>query len=426
MFGAGWVGLRSLATGLPISFLLNPLEAQADDPACAPGTSAQYLVFSTSSTGDPVNANAPGTYDLPASYPKAIHPDDPQMAPTPMSIGGKTVTAALPWTQLPAEVLARTQFFHHTTRTNNHADEQNVMRLMGAVRRSEMAVSLYAQHLAGCLGTIQSSPVVLSREPISFQGTTQPQLSPRALVEILAKGKGAFANFQKVRDADLDRINALLKQGGTNTQREFLDRHATSQQQARSIPQDLLASLAAIDGNDAKNQVIAASVLIKMKVAPVIVMQIPFGGDNHDDPDFARETRDTVSGVATIAALMAKLKELDLHDQVTFAMFNVFGRSLAQGKEGGGRSHWSNHHTTVMIGKNVKAGVTGGLVPKGLDLAASAIDSNTGAASDSGDIAPDDSLASMAKTLGRALEVPQAALDESITGGKTVRGAVLV
>ena len=425
LLGAGLLGLRSLATGLPVSFLLDPLAARADELPCPEAGAGQYLIFSTSGTGDPINNNSPGTYDLPASYPQAIHPDDPQMAATPLSLGGKTYTAAKPWSQLPAEVLGRTQFFHHSTRTNNHSDEQKVMSLMGVLRRGEMAVSLYAKELATCLGTIQAAPVVLAREVIQYQGTTLPRLSPRALAEVLAGESGVLADFQKIRDTDLNRLSSLLKTSGTNTQRAYLDRFATSQEQVRSIPQALLASLAAIQGNDAEDQAIAAAILIKMNVAPVIAMHIPFGGDNHDDPDFAKETRETVSGVATIALLMAKLKELDLQDRVTFATLNVFGRSLAKIKEGGGRSHWSNHHTAILIGKNVKAGVTGGLIPRGMDLGASAIDSKTGAASETGDIAVDDSLASMAKTLGRALEVSAATLDDNITGGLAVTGALV-
>ncbi len=170
------------------------------------------------------------------------------MAPTPIALGGKTYTAAKPWSTLPAEVLNRTTFFHHSTRTNNHSDEQKVMSLMGVLRRGEMAVSLYAKELATCLGTIQAAPVVLCREVIQYQGTTLPRLTPRALAEVLAGETGALADFQKLRDNDLNRLNALLKKDGTNTQRAYLDQFATSQEQVRSIPQALLASLAAIQG----------------------------------------------------------------------------------------------------------------------------------------------------------------------------------
>ena len=62
LFGAGYVGLRALATGLPASFLLNPRRALADSPApaCGAQSKAQYIIFNTSGTGDPINANVPG------------------------------------------------------------------------------------------------------------------------------------------------------------------------------------------------------------------------------------------------------------------------------------------------------------------------------------------------------------------------------
>ena len=50
--------LRSLATGLPVSWLLNPERAMAQQNMQRP----QTLIFSTSSAGDPVNINCPGSY----------------------------------------------------------------------------------------------------------------------------------------------------------------------------------------------------------------------------------------------------------------------------------------------------------------------------------------------------------------------------
>ena len=54
----------------------------------------------------------------------------------------------------------------------------------------------------------------------------------------------------------------------------------TSQQQARSIKQNLLDALDSIADNTANSQVTAAVALIQMNVSPVIAIHIPFGGDN--------------------------------------------------------------------------------------------------------------------------------------------------
>jgi hypothetical protein len=135
LFGSGYLGLRSLLSGLPISFLMRPTRAAAD-----PAPAAQFLVLATSGTGDPINANSPGTYDLPSSYPnQPLHPPLASMAPTPITLGGKSYNAALPWSTLTA--LDRTQFFHHSTRTNNHSDQEKVMSLMGAIMTVGISVS---------------------------------------------------------------------------------------------------------------------------------------------------------------------------------------------------------------------------------------------------------------------------------------------
>ncbi|HWZ93522.1 MAG TPA: hypothetical protein VNW92_31900, partial [Polyangiaceae bacterium] len=57
LFGAGLVGLRSLATGVPAAILMNPRKALAagTDAGAAPAISnPQFLIFSTSGAGDPV------------------------------------------------------------------------------------------------------------------------------------------------------------------------------------------------------------------------------------------------------------------------------------------------------------------------------------------------------------------------------------
>ena len=87
----------------------------------------QYLILSVSSNGDPLNCNVPGTYEVPA----IVHPTQTSMEAVPVTLGGKSYGAALPWAdpsvmsptdmamgvatpatgQLSSAVLARTAFF---------------------------------------------------------------------------------------------------------------------------------------------------------------------------------------------------------------------------------------------------------------------------------------------------------------------------
>ena len=326
LFGAGWLGLRALATGLPISVLANPRRALADGSLfnCADATRAQYLILSTSAGGDTLNANVPGAYDEPS----VIHPLDPAMAPTPITIGGQSYLAAKAWGQLPQNVLDRTCFFHHATLTNSHANESKVLKLMGAIKRQEMFASFFCKRLAPCLGTVQQEPVAIGGETLSYEGRTLPVLTPVALRDILTNAPGPLTNVQKIRDADLGRINAVLKQDATPAARRVIDSMVISQMQARSIAQDLLDSLAAVNNNGPSGQVVAAIALIRMNVSPVVSIHIGFGGDNHNDTDLAGETAQTIAGVATMASLQQQLEDAGLADKVTFAAMNVFGRTL--------------------------------------------------------------------------------------------------
>ncbi len=162
LFGAGYVGLRALATGLPASILLNRRRALAGGPpaGCAAGAKAQYILLNTSGQGDPINASVPGTYE----DPKITHSQDPTMAPASLTIQGQTYTAAAPWAALPQNILDRLCFWHLMTNTPVHPKQPDVLKLMGATQAGEMLPSILARHLAPRLGTIQSEPISLRRQ----------------------------------------------------------------------------------------------------------------------------------------------------------------------------------------------------------------------------------------------------------------------
>ena len=420
LFGAGGVGLRALATGLPLSVFTRPRAAHAEsNPAPDACTNAQYLYFLTSSSGDPINANIPGSYILPAIR----HPAQASMAPATMSVGGKSYKAALPWTQLPAAMLARTSFLHHSTYTNSHADAAKVNTLMGAVQRQEMLISLLAKHLAPCLGTVQTQPVVLSPNLVTFNGAVMPTLSPPNLRDVLVRPTGPLANLQQIRDTNLDKLNELLKQSGNLAQKKLIDQYAQSQREARGISQDLLDALTDITGNSREDLNIAAAVLFKMKVSPVVVGRYDFGGDNHADTGLVKETAQTLDSTAAMAHLYNQLTTHGMTDKVTIAFQNVFGRTLGPGS--GGRDHNGNHSCTIIIGSAIKSSVIGGIVPATKDFKASGFDSNSGEMTESGDVAFGSALASVGKTLGRAVGISQTVLDDQISKGKVIPAALV-
>ena len=282
LFGAGYVGLRALATGLPASFLLNPRAALAG-PMPTACTTPQYLILNTSGDGDAFNVCVPGTYEDPG----IVHSQDPAMKATQFTMSGQTVTAAAPWAALPQPVLDRSVFWHMMTNTSTHPDEPNVLKLVGGTKGGEMLPSVLAQALAPCLGTVQSQPITLGAksplEALTYQGQALPIIPALALKATLTSPDGPLTNLQPLRDKTLNDLYDLYKNDATPAQKTYIDSLVTSQTQARNINQSLLNTLGSITDNSPASQVLGAVTLMQMKVTPVVVIHIPFGADNHTD-----------------------------------------------------------------------------------------------------------------------------------------------
>jgi hypothetical protein len=427
LFGAGYVGLRALATGLPAALLLDPRKALAAAPtsACPTGANAkaQFVIFSTSGNGDPINASAPGTYD----DPKVVHSMDPTMAATTLTLAGQSTRAAAPWATLPQSVLDRSTFWHIMTNTPVHPKEPDVLKLQDSTLADEMLPSILAAQLAPCLGTIQPQPITVGAtspsEALTFGGQALPIIPALALKATLTSPAGPLTNLQPLRDQTLNQLYDLYRNGATPAQRAFIDELVTSQTQVRSIKQNLLDQLTSIKDNTAASQMLAAITLIQMKVTPVVAVHIPFGGDNHRDVGLATETAQTVSGVATIASLMAQLASAGLSDQVTLMSLNVFGRTIGPGNTDG-RQHNQNHQVSFAIGKPFRGGVIGGIAPVMGDYGALPIDSTTGQGTASGDVSAIDTLGAFGQTMLAAVGVDPATIATQITQGKVIKGAL--
>jgi hypothetical protein len=112
---------------------------------------------------------------------------------------------------------------------------------------------------------------------------------------------------------------------------------------------------------------------------------------------------------------------------------NVFGRNLNDSKASSraGRDHYGNHSVAVLIGKNVRPGVYGGVRSvSGGQLGASAIDSASGAsvAETDGDIPRLETHVAMGRTCGMALGLPAEIVDgmfNTDAGGKAISAALV-
>ena len=460
LFG-GSLGFKAFVTGLPAWYLLNPRRATAQDLQCAitAKQNLQYLILSVSSNGDPLNCNVPGTYEATS----IIHPTQTEVEAVQVTLGDKAYGAALPWAdpsvmsptdmamgvatpatgQLTSAVLARTAFFHHRTGTTVHGDQPKVMKLLGDMSGGEMVVSAFAKHLSTCFGTVQAAPIAVgargnSSELVSFAGRTLPSISPTQLKQLLTGSKNdPLVKARVLRDQALNQLNQLAKDDGSPVQKQFLDKLATSQTQVRALADQLATTLSAITADDVNGQALAAAALISANVTPVVTIHLSFGGDNHTDANLQAEADQHVSGIRGIQTVMNALGTLtdsagvSLTERVTFATLNVFGRNLngiQKVTDRTGRDHYGNHSVMVMIGKNVKPGVIGGVVAASNGTySAGDIDSASGAQVTGGDVSSTKSQAAAVRTLGAALGIPDSVAAGDYTagaGGKVVTAAL--
>ncbi|HEY5448356.1 MAG TPA: DUF1501 domain-containing protein [Polyangia bacterium] len=460
LFG-GSLGFKAFVTGLPAWYLLNPRRATAQDLQCAitAKQNLQYLILSVSSNGDPLNCNVPGTYEATS----IIHPTQTEVEAVQVTLGDKAYGAALPWAdpsvmsptdmamgvatpatgQLTSAVLARTAFFHHRTGTTVHGDQPKVMKLLGDMSGGEMVVSAFAKHLSTCFGTVQAAPIAVgargnSSELVSFAGRTLPSISPTQLKQLLTGSKNdPLVKARVLRDQALNQLNQLAKDDGSPVQKQFLDKLATSQTQVRALADQLATTLSAITADDVNGQALAAAALISANVTPVVTIHLSFGGDNHTDANLQAEADQHVSGIRGIQTVMNALGTLtdsagvSLTERVTFATLNVFGRNLngiQKVTDRTGRDHYGNHSVMVMIGKNVKPGVIGGVVAASNGTySAGDIDSASGAQVTGGDVSSTKSQAAAVRTLGAALGIPDSVAAGDYTagaGGKVVPAAL--
>ncbi|MCH2110630.1 MAG: DUF1501 domain-containing protein [Polyangiaceae bacterium] len=424
LLGAGALGLRSLATGLPSSFLSTGSMAHASEPG-----EHDYIILSHAGSGDPLNAGAPGTY-----VDGVEHNPSPLLAATDCVLGNTTVQAAKPWSELSADLRERMTFIHHRTYTNAHPEMPKVLAGHGAVtaiesNTGEMLPSALSSFLGDALGTIQKEPITIGNTRLTYEGRPLDLMDPKELKSLFNDPESLEGSLRALRDAELDRIYSGLRESGTAAQKAFLDRFALGREQARQIGADLGALLERVpldedDQNGGRDQVLTAVALLKLNIAPVVSVYIPFGGDNHGDSDLSIEATETVSGVATIQFLWDELKAAGLHNRTTFASMNVFGRTLLRNSSGG-RNHNGDHHAMCLFGPRVKGGVIGGIERSKKDFQATPIDSSSGAALPDGDIAPEESLESAMRTLGAAAGMGTDMLDSSISGGKQIEAALV-
>ena len=415
---------RSLATGLPVSFLLGSRQAHAD--VNLPRTPVLMVL---NVDGDPLNANCPGSYVAGVSHPEAFKDGEA------FKLGAVDTVAAAPWSKLPEALRNQLAFVHYATYAVAHNQFDTVLKLNRAAKGlggngEEMLPTLLGQELFDPTLHIQSDPIGLGTTSVSVQGSPIPNYSPDSLSALFA-GQGPAAQLEslgKLRDQTLDAMYASVKKSGLPSQRAFLDRYVISRSQAADLGAGLGTALSKLppaddDGNNQSAQIFTALALLQAGITPIVTVWVPFGGDNHHDAGFAVETEETQAGVDAIQYAWEQSQTLSaLKDNLTFCTFNTFGRTLTS-KDG--RSHNPNHHAMALFGPHVNAGVYGAPQASEKDFGAAPFDPATGKVVAEGKgISPDDSLAVAGRTLAAVTGVPSERRDKRIPNAKEITGLI--
>jgi len=410
---SGYIGIKSMLLGLPPSFIAHRAMAQEG---------LQYLIFSESASGDPVNCNAPGTYGTGAWH--GFNSDF--VSPPTYQFGGQSFQAAVPWGDLSLDLRERINFFHLRTKANAHPESTIVQTIFGSIKDEnganvESLPSAVAQELATSLGTLQSQPISLSGR-LSYRGLNQGVIQPTSLKSLFEPDiRLERRNLAQFRDQKIDELYKDLKINGTPAQKKYLDQFSHSKTQAIKVGEGLMAHLDEVVDNSEDSQIKTAVALIAMGITPVVRIDLSFGGDNHRDPLLELEVTQTRDGARRLDLLWNELKKYSLQDRASFAMLNVFGRTLSDSTKGThpyvGRGHNARHNVMVSFGSKTRGGVTGGLD----GLHAAGINSLTGGTI-SPDISPEQTHESAAKSLMAALNIADSRIEKRVLGGKIVRG----
>ncbi len=424
--------LRALVSGLPVTALAQsviPSDSQlARDEA---NGLSRFMLMYMNATGDPINVNAPGSYE--GNSDVIFHCPHPSMVAEPVTVGSTTVRAARPWASLSSDILNRSTFVHHRTYQNIHSQMSKVLSLVGSstgpngeTSMSDHMPSIVAAGLAQQYNYVQPQPIRLGGSGYGYQGQPLPKLSPSILQSLLGSPQGG-AELEALRQRELDSMYDLLKgQGASQRQKDWLDQFALSSTQLQSLDANVIQALKDLP-NNSNMPIDAALLCFMMGLTPVASIDLAFGGDNHKETDvYDDEASELASGLESVSYIWQQAKALNLQDRLTVANINVFGRTLH--KQGSpGRQHNGNHHVMMITGSKVNGGICGG-IDESLPgkIGAGTFDSASGALTSGGDITIDKSLESVTKTLGVAAGATSDYMNLRVQGGKVISHALKV
>ncbi|MEO0813740.1 MAG: hypothetical protein AAFY60_12810, partial [Myxococcota bacterium] len=285
MHSAIALSLRSAITGLPLPFLLSrSVRAQE--------SSAKIMIFASSGQGEGANVNGPGTYEegLEAQFahPQVGEADTEDVItptvngmslgvgdlqnPAQLMLGDASVTMARAYSALLPETLEHFAWFQHRTNVGIHPQYPSVLKNQGQVRGpdgrgSEEIASAIAQETAELLGTTTRTPFVLGGGNLTHEGAPIARYSPtqaKTLAGSVGNALGGTENFGRLYEYFINRTYKDVKANGTAKQIRYLDRHASSRNQAREFGEGLANLLSGINDDSLDSELRAAIAIAKL------------------------------------------------------------------------------------------------------------------------------------------------------------------
>ena len=456
MSAAAGLGLRTLATGLPVGFLMTGAM-----PAYGNDSENKKLILAMSDDGESINSYSPGTYasDTNDVRSQFHRPNSSQLGlnsfgevngnnvfaddfanSAEFMMGDTKVEAAKFLSYLPQDLLDRSQFFHLNTAANGHAEGINVHGVNSGLTgingrgKEEIQSALMQEMLLKNSGltSILTTPMVLNGGggqlgTLYNEGVAITRYSPLD-VKNLFLGEDTESDIDKINrvyEHTIDSIYNEVKQNGTPAQLRYLDAHASSRSQAVALGDELGELLTNVTSDSRSDQIDAAVAMLKANLATVVVIRYSYSSDNHSDPSLRGEVDLTIEHLNTLTNLWNLLKDQELENQINYANYDIFGRTFLRNSQGG-RDHHRSSCVNMMIGSNIKPGVIGGLealTNDNLIASATGINSNTGL-SENPDITNNETLLAYARTLMSSVGISEERLDVRLPAGKTVFGAM--
>ena len=430
------LAMRATATGVPLSFLLNPLASANLD-----GT-AKYSIISCSGAGESQNTNGPGSFGpgLASGIDHVIANNETRtingtqytsedLATSTPFWADQDVLAARCYGALDHSFKQNLAWFNHRTLSGVHTELRKVMTGQGGIRSLsgnglELLPSAIAQETHPLLGTTLSSPVNFGFSGLTDNGTAVTRYKPTSLRDALLKYEPELANFDLIFESAIDSLYKDIKTLDTpHKQRAtaFLDNHALTTQQAKILGDALGEKITSISNNFGLSQLTMAIALFELNVTPVVVVNHSFSGDNHRDTDLVSETKRTLSMIDTLRNYSQALASSNVNDKVCYATVDIFGRTA---KGANGRGHDGGFASGIIHGAGIRGQLIGGIMLHEAKngkkrIKASGINSLDGS-SNNPDIPGDATLGAYQATIMKAAGVPTERCKARIPNGTIV------